>query len=278
MFHKITFLILLGVLVLPSCAPIGASQIFPNLPVLSDQQTLTVFAAASLSEAFSALAARFESENPGVEVILNFAGSQQLAQQITQGAPADLFASANEVQMDNVVQGGRVDSNEVKIFASNRLAIIYPSDNPARLEKLQDLQSPGLSVVLCDPAVPVGRYSLEFLERASSDPDFGANYKDLVLKNVVSYEENVKAVLSKIILGEADAGIVYTSDVWGDGASGVGVLLIPERLNVAAVYTIATITDSPIRELARSFINYVRSRSGQEILINNGLLTTLTHP
>jgi molybdate transport system substrate-binding protein len=278
MHRKFTFLILLSVLALPSCAPMGASQVFPVLPVQSDQQTLTVFAAASLTGAFGVLAARFETENPGVEVILNFAGSQQLAQQITQGAPADLFASANEIQMNNVIQTGRVDSGEVKIFASNRIAVIYPSDNPATLEKLGDLRAPGLSIVLSDPAVPVGRYSLEFLEEASSDPGFGTDYKDDVLKNVVSYEENVKAVLSKIILGEADAGIVYVSDIWGDGEGSVGALVIPESLNVAAVYTIAPIADSSQMDLARKFTTYVLSSSGQEILIKYGLLTPSTHP
>jgi molybdate transport system substrate-binding protein len=225
-----------------------------------------------LTEAFTELGGQFESENPGTEMTFNFAGSQQLVQQIAQGAPADVFASADRKQMAAAVESGRVDSDGVQTLLTNQLVVITPKDNPADVQSLADLARPGLKMLLAAEAVPVGRYSLEFLDKASQDPELGAGFKEAVVKNVVSYEENVRAVLSKVQLGEADAGIVYTSDVASTGAGALGTLEIPDSLNVVATYYIAPLEDSPAPDLARSFIDYVLSPPGQQILSSYGFL------
>lgn len=237
----------------------------------ADQQTeLVVFAAASLKDGFEHIAAEFEAANPGVTVLYNFAGSQQLAQQLTAGAPADVFASANLRQMQATVDGKRVAGDAPQIFARNRLALIYPHDNPAQLQSLQDLARPGVKLVLAAESVPVGQYSLEFLAKATASAGFSPMYSQTVLANVVSYEENVRGVLTKVALGEADAGIVYTSDVAGAGQ--VEVLEIPDALNVIAEYPIAVIQDSKQAELAQKFVALVLSEAGQAILSRVGFL------
>jgi len=234
--------------------------------------TLTVMAAASLTEAFEELAKQFEAQNPGVSVSFNFAGSQQLAQQLAEGAPADVFASANQKQMTAAVDSGRVEENSIESFAQNRLVVIYPQGNPAGLEVLEDLAGPGLKLVLAAKEVPVGQYSLDFLEKAGQVPLFGPSFPQSVLKNVVSYEENVRSVLNKVALGEADAGIVYSSDVSGEAASKVGQLNIPDELNVIASYPIAVIKDSQHTTQAQAFVALVLSPTGQEILAKHGFL------
>jgi molybdate transport system substrate-binding protein len=233
---------------------------------------LNVFAAASLKEAFEAIGKDFEAANPGVTVVYNFAGSQQLAQQIGQGAPADVFASPNRAQMDNVIRSGQIVSGAERIFVRNRLVVIYPRENPAELTTLQDLAKPNVKIVFADQAVPVGQYALDFLTKASQLPEFTTAYSATVLKNVVSYEENVRAVLGKVALGEADAGIVYTSDITGDSAQKVGRIDIPDNLNVIAVYPIGPISGSPQTDLAVRYIDYVLSTEGQQILADYGFI------
>lgn len=237
----------------------------------NETPTLTVFAAASLTEAFTAIGEQFEAAHPNTEVLFNFAGSQQLAQQIAQGAPVDVFASADQEQVQVAIQSARVDANSPKIFAANRLVVIVPRDNPAGITALQDLAKADAQIVLADEAVPVGSYSLEFLTNASQQTEFGAGYRDRVLENVVSFEENVRAVLSKVSLGEADAGIVYTSDVATANPNTISVLEIPDSLNVTASYWIAPVADSSQEDLAADFINFVLSTSGQDILAQYSL-------
>jgi molybdate transport system substrate-binding protein len=233
---------------------------------LSQTQTLTILAAASLTESFSELGRQFEAQRPTIKLEFSFASSQQLAQQISQGAPADVFASASQKDMDTVVQAKRVAADGTQVFVKNRLVVIYPKNNPAGMEDLKQLAKTGLKLVLAGPEVPVGKYSLDFLDKASKDTAFGVTFKEAVLKNVVSYEENVKAVYTKVALGEADAGIVYWSDITPNGAGQVGSLEIPEALNVVAVYPIATITDSKHPELAKAFIELVLSPAGQQVM------------
>ena len=233
---------------------------------------LTVMAAASLLDAFDDLGAQFQASHPGVKVEFNFAGSQQLAQQIASGAPADVFASANQAQMDVAVKTGRIDNKLAKNFAQNRLVVIFPGDNPAKLARLQDLARPGLKLVFAAKGVPVGQYSLDFLQKASQDPAFGAGFDASVLKNVVSYEDNVKAVLTKVSLGEADAGIVYTTDAAGASSAKVGELAIPDALNVIASYPIAPLQDSPHLALAQAFVDFALSVQGQATLEKYGFI------
>ena len=232
--------------------------------------TLTVFAAASLTEAFTELGKQFETDHPGVKAMFNFAGSQALSAQLAEGAPADVFGSANIKEMTNAIAAGRVADGSQKTFAHNKLVAIYPTDNPAGLARLQDLAGSGLKLVLAAEEVPVGKYSLEFLDKASQDAAFGATFKDDVLKNVVSYEDNVKSVLTKVVLGEADAGIVYLTDISQDNADKVGRLDIPDALNAVGTYPIAPVSDAAQPELAQAFIDLVLSDQGQAILAMYG--------
>lgn len=267
--------------VLAGCAPNAAETAEPTVVVAATTEpaatelapaeaetTLTVFAAASLTDAFGEIGSAFEATNPGVIVAFNFAGSNQLSAQIDEGAPADVFASANQAQMDVAVESGRIDPDAAQIFVTNRLIVIYPADNPAGITSLQDLAKPDTLIVLAAEEVPVGRYSLEFLDKAAADPAFDAAFKETVLGNVVSYEENVRAVLTKVELGEADAGIVYTSDLFG--VEGVGQLEIPDALNILAAYPIAPLNDSANGEMAAAFVSYVLGEEGQSVLTDFG--------
>jgi molybdate transport system substrate-binding protein len=257
---------------LTGCGPFTNPSVSQDRSSGSGSGILMVFSAASLTEAFGQIGARFEVSHPGTKVNFNFAGSQQLAQQLAQGAPADVFASADEQQMDAAIRMDRVDPIRKQVFISNHLVVIFPRENPAGMTRLQDLSKPGLHLVLASGAVPVGAYSLEFLDRASRQPEFGPDFRDKVIANVVSYEENVKAVLSKVQLGEADAGIVYISDAAQANSDKLGYLEIPAPLNPAASYFIAPLTDSSSLDLAQAFIDFVLSSEGQETLANFGFI------
>ena len=248
----------------------GSACATANNPRSLSHETLTIFAAASLSEAFTDLAGEFELANPGTEVAINFAGSQQLAQQISQGATADIFASADRHQMDNVIMTGQVEAGTELPFIHNQLAVVLPGDNPAGILEFTDLAMPGIQLIMADAAVPVGHYSQEMLDRTSSQAAFGPQFKEKVLENVVSYEENVRAVLTKVILGEADAGIVYLSDFIGAQGENIEMVTIPQEINVYASYYIAPLSNSPNKDLGEEFLNLVFSSKGQEILNRYG--------
>jgi molybdate transport system substrate-binding protein len=233
-------------------------------------ERLVVFAAASLTDAFSEIGRQFEAAHPGLTVVFNFAGSQQLAHQISQGAPADVFASADEQQMAVVIESGLIETGVPQRFAGNRLVIGLPPGNPNGLTAVADLARPGLRLVLAVPEVPAGNYAQLFLEQAAADPAFGPVFRQAVLDNVVSYEQNVRTVLSKIVLGEADAGIVYQSDL--SGLEEPAYLDIPGELNVLAAYPIARLTGSSRPEMAAAFVAFVLSPAGQHVLADYGFL------
>ena len=233
---------------------------------------LTVFAAASLTDAFKQIGQQFGAANGGASVTFNFAGSDQLATQIGQGAPADVFASANKKQMDVVIRAGDVISGTEKTFVRNRLVVIYPKDNPAKLAALKDLANPGVKLVLANKNVPVGGYALDFLAKASKLPEYTAAYSPTVLSNVVSYEESVKSVLSKIALGEADAGIVYTTDAATVRDGSVAQIAIPDTLNTIATYPIAATKNAKHADLAKKFVDYVLGPEGQQVLAKYGFI------
>lgn len=258
----------LALAVLAGCAAAGGPA--GGGPAAGRESRLVVFAAASLTEAFQDLGSQFEASHPGTAVIFNFAGSQQLAQQLAQGAPADVFASANQRQMEAAVAAGRVGEEAALPFARNRLVLIFPVENPAGLAALQDLARPGVKLVLAAPEVPAGSYAREFLDRASAAPGFPDGYGAAVLANVVSYEESVRTVLSKVVLGEADAGIVYSSDVDAAAASQVGQIDIADALNVVASYPVAPVAGSRELRLAQDFVDFVLSPQGQATLARHG--------
>ncbi len=229
---------------------------------------LQVFAAASLTDAFEAIANLLEEANPDLSITYNFGGSQQLATQLAEGADADLFASANASQM-TAAQDTGVISGEPVIFIRNRLAIIVPSDNPADVEELGDLAMDGLKLVVANPDVPVGGYTIDLLDRMSANPVFGADFRASVEDNFVSLEDNVKQVVTKVQLGEADAGIVYVSDVTIDVRDNVLFIEIPDEFNIIAEYPVAMVRDGD-SELAQTFIDFLLSDAGQAVLTSWG--------
>jgi len=247
-------LILLITLCLTGCtsAPTTSSKARP----------LNVFAAASLTDAFTEIGKNFEAANPGVIVTFNFAGSQALRTQIEEGAPADVFASANKKEMDALVTSEHVAQGTAQVFLNNKLVVILPADNPAALENLEGLANSGIKLVLAAEEVPVGKYARQALDVMNGQ--FGSDFKDKVLANVVSNEDNVKQVVAKVQLGEADAGIVYTSDAVA--APDLRTIEIPTELNVIAQYPIAPLVDSASSDLANTFVAYVLSAEGQAVL------------
>lgn len=233
--------------------------------------TLTVYAAASLSDAFSEIGKQLEHQHPDWRVRFSFAGSNQLALQIENGAQADVFASADQPWMDEVAQhGGVVGSPQV--FARNRLIAIVPRTNPARISSLGDLGKRGVKLVLAGEAVPAGRYAREVLHRLAEQPEYGEDFARRALANLVSEEDNVRAVVTKVQLGEADAGFCYRSDVMGDVSRYLRTFTIPDSVNVPAEYPIAVLKSAPHVDAARAFVERVLSPEGQEILTRRGFI------
>ncbi len=269
---KIVRFLLLGVVLISfaGCQSPGVGSVSED--GRGEERQLIVYAAASLKGAFDEISRQFESRHPGTEVLVNFAGSQQLAQQIAQGAPADVFASADERQMAVAVGSGRIDPAAPQIFIQNRLVVILPPENPGSVTTLRDLTRPGLRLVLADEKVPVGGYAAQFLEAASQDPEFGRDFETEVNDNVVSFEENVRAVTSKVALGEADGGVVYLSDYVSAPSESLRAILIPDHLNPIAAYPIALVEDTVSIDLALAFITFVRGPEGQAILADFGYM------
>ena len=211
-----------------------------------EPQTLTVFAAASLTEAFTAIAGDFEAGHPGLQVRLSFGPSDGLATQIQEGAPAQVFASASPTWMDTVAEDPGVTDRAD--FARNLLVVITPGDDPAGIATLEDLGKPAVKLVLGAQGVPVGDYAREMLANAG--------VADGALANVVSNEDDVKGVVQKVALGEADAGVVYRTDVTGEVEGDVRTVAIPDEVNVIATYPIAVVTGSD-SEPAGAFVAFV---------------------
>ena len=230
--------------------------------------TLTVFAAASLTESFGAVKTAFEKANPGVAVQYNFAGSQALVTQLTQGAKADVFASADQPNMDNATKGG-VIGGEPQVFAKNKLVIILPKDNKAGIQSPKDLAKPGIKFDTAQDSVPVGTYTQQVLDNFSKLPDYGPDFKANANKNVVSKEDNVKAIVQKVQLGEADAGIIYTTDAQAS-ADKLTLIPIPDAQNVIASYPIAVTKDAKQAGLGQQFIDFLLGAEGQAIMQKYG--------
>ncbi|MHB1482775.1 MAG: molybdate ABC transporter substrate-binding protein [Bellilinea sp.] len=246
-----------------SCTPQSAST--PDQEPVS----ITVSAAASLTEAFTEIGELFEDVNPEVSIIFNFAGSQELAQQINEGAQVDVFACANKKQMDVVVTANQFPEDGPVVFAQNQLAVIFPSDNPGAIKELADLAKSGLKLVFAGSEVPVGLYSLAFLDNAEASGLFPPEYKQAVLDNIVSYENNVRAILTKVSLGEADGGIVYATDIV-NAKDKIGFLEIPTELNVIATYPILALPNASQLEWGQAFVDFILSDAGQQVMEKYG--------
>lgn len=237
----------------------------------SQSVELVVFAASSLTESFTEIGTAFEQKNDGVRVVLNFANASTLLQQITQGAPADVFASAAPKFVEDAVSQGLIQKEMVKIFARNRLVVILPKENPQNIRAFQDLAKPGARLILGAKEGPQGVYVEQLLINASASPEFSPDFKEKVYQNVVSYESTVKAVVNKVMLGEGDAGIVFFTD--GKSAEDrLQLLKIPDEINVEAVYPIAVLKSSAHGELAQAFVDFVLSEEGQKTMEKYGFL------
>jgi molybdate transport system substrate-binding protein len=225
-------------------------------PPSAEQRTLTVFAAASLTEVFTELEPRFEEANPGADVVFNFGASSDLAQQIVNGGPAEVFAAANTATMQTVVDAGLVEG-EPTVFATNVLQIVTPPGNPAGITSFADLARPGLQVVVCAPQVPCGA-AAEEIERAAG-----------VTLSPVSEEPDVKSTLGKVTTGNADAGLVYATDVAAAGDDVQGIAF-PEAAQAVNQYPIAVIAAAPAADLARAFRDLVTGAEGRAALASAG--------
>lgn len=214
--------------------------------------SITVFAAASLKGTFTELATAFEAEHPGTTVSLNFAGSADLVTQITEGAPADVFASADTKNMTKVTDGALSDGDPVN-FATNVLEIAVPTDNPANISTFSDLAGPDVKLIICAPAVPCGAATVT-VETASG-----------VTLTPVSEENSVTDVLGKVTSGEADAGLVYVTDVKAAGDAVKGIEF-DESSKAVNTYPIVTLKGSASPEVAAAFVDYITSTDGQKVL------------
>lgn len=220
------------------------------------RREILVSAAASLTDAFTAIEISFEQFNPSVDVVLNFAGSSSLREQILEGAPVDVFASANRTIMDQVIAGGGV-SGEVRVFATNSLAIAVPTGNPAGVGGLEDFANGDLLIGLCAEQVPCGEFARRALADAGITPEVDTN------------EPDVRALLTKIGAGELDAGITYATDL-PSAADTVDGVAIPVAQNVTTDYPIAVLDDAPNPADAEAFVAFVLSDGGQAILAQYG--------
>ncbi len=218
--------------------------------------SITVFAASSLTAAFKDAGDAFMKVNPGVTVMFSFDASSALVTQITQGAPADVFASADTSNMDKLTTAGLNGSAPANL-ATNLLSIIVAPGNPKGIKTEADLAQPGLKVVVCDPTVPCGKYAQQSLDKAK------------VTLTPASLEQNVKGVVTKVTAGEADAGIVYVTDVKAAGDKAAGVE-IPADANVQATYPIASVKASTHTDIDNAFIAFLTGTDGQAILAKYG--------
>jgi molybdate transport system substrate-binding protein len=260
----------------PAAATPGATSTAssPATPVARDAAfpetggDLRIFAAASLTDAFSEIKTDLEAAHPGLSITYNFAGSQALVTQLGEGAEADVFASANNTQM-KAAQEKDVIGGEPVTFVRNELVIVTPPDNPAGIDSPDDLGASGVRLVLAQADVPVGRYAREAVCGMGQDSaTFGEDFVSRVASNVVSEEEDVRDVLTKVELGEADAGIVYVSDAF-IGGDKVQQVEIPVDFNILATYPIATVSGGD-EALGDAFIAYVLSDDGQATLADFG--------
>ena len=246
-------------------------SILPAIGHAEEKTELTIFAAASLTESFKELGKGLEEKHPGLSVTFNFGASNTLRTQLEQGAKADVFVSANTKEMDTAVKSGLTTAEASRTFARNRLVVLIPKTNRVKLETLKDLAKPGIKLVIANKAVPVGKYALEMLEKLSGDPAYGDTFKETVMKNVVSEEESVKAVVAKVRLDQADAGIAYVSDI-GAAAKEVISIDIPAPFNPIATYPAAVLTKAAQPALAKEFVDLLLSQTGQDTLQKYGFM------
>ena len=234
-----------------------------------EHRELTVFTAASLTGAFGEIGQMYKNET-NISVAFNFDGSQALRTQMENGAYADVFVSANQKQMKATEKDGLMNNSSVVIFTKNKLSLIVPKGNPARIINLSDLAKPGLKIVMGTKDVPVGDYALQIISKLGNDSAYGPDYKTKVLANVISQETNVNYVVTKVALGEADAGFAYVSDITKNLTSKVDKIDIPDEYNVVAQYPMGILLESKYPVESREFMSLVMSDKGKAVLERYG--------
>jgi len=260
MIKKHVFVALIAALVLASASCAGFAE---------ETKELTIFTAASLTGAFSEIGRLYTNET-NISVAFNFDGSQSLRTQIENGAYADVFACANTKQMNALKQIQLMNNSSIIVFTENRLSLIVPKDNPAKISSLKDLANPGLKIVMGTKDVPVGDYALQIINRLGNDSAYGPDYKARVMANIISQETTVNYVVTKVALGEADVGFAYVSDVTKDLSSRVDQIDIPDEYNVIAKYPIGIVKESWYPAQSQDFIDLVMSEQGKAVLEKYG--------
>ena len=230
---------------------------------------LTIYGAASLKSALEAAKTAYEAANPGTSLTVSTDSSAALATQIEQGAPADVFLSADTSNPKKLVDAGLADGGAVD-FAGNALTVIVPTDDPAGIASPTDLATVGVRIIAAGEEVPITRYATELIQNLAGEPGYPAGYAAAYAANIVTREDNVKAVVAKIELGEGDAGIVYVTDAAASDA--VGVIDLPPSANVPATYAGVVVRASAHPEAARAFLAWLAGPDGQAILSTFGFL------
>ncbi|GIH23686.1 molybdate-binding protein [Acrocarpospora phusangensis] len=258
MFRRVSGLLIAVVLAASACGSEGGTAAAPATTPAATAAApteLTVFAAASLTETFTELGKTFEAAHPGTTVKFNFGSSATLATQITQGAPADVFAAASPATMKTVTDAGLATAPTV--FVKNKLQIAVPPDNPAKVESLKDLTDPEVKVALCAEQVPCGAAAVKALDAAG------------LKVTPVTLEQDVKATLTKVELGEVDAALVYQTDVIASAGKVTGIAF-PEADQAINDYPIAALSKAPAADLAKQFVDLVLSQQGKDVLTKAG--------
>jgi molybdate transport system substrate-binding protein len=255
-------------------SPVATSQPPPassaaSGPASAAAVDVTIFAAASLADVLDDVKVAYGSSHPGTTLTISTDSSAALATQIEQGAPADVFLSADTANPQKLVSGG-FSAGEAVAFAANTLTIVTPADNPAGLSSPADLAKPGLKIIAAGDEVPITAYATQLVANLAKEPGYPAGFEAAYASNVVSKEDNVKAVIGKIEIGEGDAAIVYATDA--KGSTNVTTIPVPDSANVTAKYAGIVVGSSPDQEPARMFLGWLTGLDGQAVLSRFGFL------
>ena len=238
----------------------------------AEKQELQVYAASVMTEAFTELKRVFEKKHPETNVLLNFGATSMLRTQVENGATPDIFESADYTNINTLWRKGYIPG-KYQPMAHNRLVVITPAENRAHINSLEDLTRPELILVSCAAEVPVGAYTLQVLDKLNKSGKFGSNYKKKVMDNFRSLEPNVKGIVAKVMLGDADAAFCYASDINENIMKKVKVIPIPEQYNVLASHYIGLVKGCRNPEAGKQFIALTLSPTGQAIFARNGMIT-----
>ena len=253
----------------PTSSPPPAPSAEASMPASAAAVDLTIFAAASLASVLDDVKEAYAASHPGTTLTISTDSSAALATQIEQGAPADVFLSADTTNAQKLVTGG-FSTGEAVVFASNKLVIIAPAGNPGGVSSPSDLAKPGLKIIAAGDEVPITKYAITLVTNLAKEPGYPAGFEAAYTGNVVSREDNVKAVISKIELGEGDAAIVYATDA--KASTKVTTVSVPESANVTAKYAGIVVGASPDQEPARTFLAWLTGPDGQAVLSRFGFL------